>query len=75
MGGKGQQPQDSKGENSEEDNGNRGGMDGQDAMILLEQNEMSPEEYRRLLLEGMSGAVPEEFQRLKKRYYEELVQQ
>ena len=37
--------------------------------------EMTPEEYRRRFLEGMSGSVPEEFQMLKKRYYEELVQQ
>ena len=36
---------------------------------------VSPEEYRKLLLEGMQGAVPEEFQSLKKRYYEELVAQ
>ena len=37
--------------------------------------EMTSEEYRRRFLEGMSGSVPEEFQLLKKRYYEELVQQ
>ena len=37
--------------------------------------EMTPEEFRKRFLEGMSGAVPEEFQLLKKRYYEELVQQ
>ena len=36
---------------------------------------MTPEEYREALLEGMSGSVPEEYERLKKRYYEELVQQ
>jgi flagellar hook-basal body complex protein FliE len=36
---------------------------------------MTPEEYRRLLLDGMTGEVPEEFQSLKKRYYEELVTQ
>jgi hypothetical protein len=35
----------------------------------------TPEEYRRALLEGMEAAVPEEYQALKKRYYEELVRQ
>lgn len=35
----------------------------------------TPEEYRRALLEGMEGDVPEEFRALKKRYYEELVHQ
>jgi hypothetical protein len=35
----------------------------------------TPEAYRRALLEGMSGEVPEEFEALKKRYYEELVRQ
>jgi hypothetical protein len=35
----------------------------------------TPEEYRRELLEGMEGEVPEEYRALKKRYYEELVHQ
>lgn len=35
----------------------------------------TPEEYRRALLEGMEGEVPEEFRALKKRYFEELVAQ
>jgi len=35
----------------------------------------TPEEYRRALLEGMEGEVPEEYRALKKRYYEELVHQ
>ena len=35
----------------------------------------TPEEYRRALLEGMEAEVPEEYQALKKRYYEELVRQ
>lgn len=35
----------------------------------------TPEEYRRALLEGMEGDVPEEYRSLKKRYYEELVHQ
>jgi hypothetical protein len=36
---------------------------------------MTPEAYRRALLEGMEGEVPDEYRQLKRRYYEELVQQ
>ena len=36
---------------------------------------VSPEEYRRLLLEGMQGDVPDEYQAMKKKYDEELVAQ
>ena len=35
----------------------------------------TPEEYRKALLEGMEGEVPEEFRAMKKRYFEELVGQ
>jgi DNA-binding transcriptional MerR regulator len=35
----------------------------------------TPEAYRRALLEGMAEDVPEEFEALKKRFYEELVRQ
>jgi hypothetical protein len=35
----------------------------------------TPEAYRKALLEGMEGDVPEEFEALKRRYYEELVLQ
>ncbi len=35
----------------------------------------TPEEYRRALLEGMEGEVPEEYRQMKKRYFEELVRQ
>jgi hypothetical protein len=35
----------------------------------------TPEEYREALLQGMEADVPDEFQALKKRYYEELVHQ
>ncbi len=35
----------------------------------------TPEAYRRALLEGMAEGVPEEFEALKKRFYEELVRQ
>jgi hypothetical protein len=47
-----------------------------DALDIPEPEEFrTPEEYRRALLEGMEGGVPEEFRALKKRYYEELVHQ
>lgn len=35
----------------------------------------TPEEYRKALLEGMEGEVPDEFEAMKKRYFEELVRQ
>jgi hypothetical protein len=35
----------------------------------------TPEEYRRALLQGMEGEVPEEYKTLNRRYYEELVRQ
>ncbi len=35
----------------------------------------TPEEYRRELLEGMEGDVPEEYRAMKKRFFEELVNQ
>lgn len=34
-----------------------------------------PEVYRRMLLEGMEGQVPDAFEALKRRYYEDLVRQ
>lgn len=39
------------------------------------EKEVSPEEYRKMLLQGMQGDVPDEYQALKKKYYEELVAQ
>lgn len=36
---------------------------------------LTPEAYRRALLEGMSGDVPEEYRAMKQRYFEELVRQ
>ena len=41
---------------------------------ILEQSKMEAHE-RLALLEGMESDVPEEFEALKKRYYEELVRQ
>lgn len=62
--------------------GNKPGENGEDdseemanADIPLDNDKLSPEEYRRALLEGMKGNVPQEFEALKKRYYEELVAQ
>jgi hypothetical protein len=60
----------------------KGGEDGEEesessAPIELPEPEefRTPEAYRRSLLEGMEGDVPEEFKALKRRYYEELVHQ
>ncbi len=39
------------------------------------EDDFSAEEYRRQLLEGMEGDVPEEYRAWKKRYFEELVRQ
>ena len=71
-----QQAQKMSGKGSKEDKG-KGQEDGEEqASNPLDLTEdMTPEEYRKALLEGMSGSVPEEYQLLKKRYYEELVQQ
>ena len=51
--------------------------DGDTADIELPRPEwfVTPEEYRRALLEGMEGEIPEEYRALRKRYFEELVRQ
>ncbi|MFZ5476599.1 MAG: hypothetical protein ACOZNI_07470, partial [Myxococcota bacterium] len=49
---------------------------GEEQMQLPAPEEFAtPEEYRRALLEGMSGEIPEEYRNLNRRYYEELVRQ
>lgn len=65
-----------------EEGGEGGGKDGDgggqmDEEIALPAPEefATPEEYRRALLEGMSGEVPQEYETLNRRYYEELVRQ
>ncbi len=63
-----------------EDGSEKGGDEGQGAppsVVELPAPEsfQTPEEYRRQLLEGMEGDVPDEFDALKRRYYEELVRQ
>lgn len=69
---------DQKGEEGEGE-GNRDGKDGNNRKAELEiptrEEFRTPEEYRRALLEGMEGEVPEEYRAMKKRYYEELVHQ
>jgi len=71
------------GEGSGGDGDPQGGSQGGDpaqgraARIELPDPEefQTPEEYRRALIEGMAGDVPEAYRALKKRYYEDLVQQ
>ena len=56
--------------------GNSGqSMSKSDLDIPTREEFTTPEAYRRALLEGMEGDVPEEFRAMKKRYYEELVHQ
>ncbi len=59
----------------------RGGQDSQQQVgqrqieIPAPESFQTPEAYRRALLEGMEAEVPDEYQALKQRYYEELVRQ
>ena len=64
-----------QGEQSE--GGRRGDQVDQSRNIPIPSREefRTPEEYRRALLEGMEGDVPEQYRALKRRYYEELVHQ
>lgn len=64
-----------EGEGAGAGDGEDSGSDITTADIPLEEDKMSPEEYRKALIEGMRGNVPQEFEALKKRYYEELVAQ
>ena len=69
-----QQMQNGEGQSSDE---NRDGesYSTQEIQIPSPEEFQTPEEYRRALLEGMEADVPEEYEALKKRYYEELVRQ
>ena len=63
---------------SDEDGGGRGGdndANSQPMALPAPEEFQTPEAYRQALLEGMSGAVPEEYKALNRRYYEELVRQ
>jgi hypothetical protein len=80
--GKGGQEQRPEGEGDEEgekrgQGGEPGEGDNEDAQLELPSPEQfqTPEEYRKALMEGMSGEVPEEYEALMRRYYEELVRQ
>ncbi|MDP2312565.1 MAG: DUF4175 family protein [Pseudomonadota bacterium] len=48
---------------------------GEDIALPAPEAFRTPEEYRRALLQGMEGEVPEEYKALNRRYYEELVRQ
>ena len=64
-------PRDGEGEDGA---GSSGNDPQNNPMSLPEPEEFrTPEEYRRALLRGMEGEVPEEYRQLKRRYYEELV--
>lgn len=57
------------------DQSSKGGdnPEGRGSRLTDETEDFSAEAYRRALLEGMTGDVPEGYRALKKRYYEELV--
>jgi hypothetical protein len=78
--GEGKEGEGKKGGEDGEEDGGEGegeGTEGKSTRFELPEPEefRTPEEYRRALLEGMSGDVPEEYEALKRRYYEELVHQ
>ncbi len=68
-----------QGEQQEGEGGDRSGdgsqVLGEDIALPAPEAFKTPEEYRRALLEGMEGDVPEEYKALNRRYYEELVRQ
>ncbi len=72
-----QRMQQMQGQGSSGDKKNRDGQDMVNPTIEIPTPEafQTPEAYRRALLEGMEADVPEEYEALKKRYYEELVRQ
>jgi hypothetical protein len=49
--------------------------DPEEVLLPAPEEFQTPEEYRNALLEGMSGQVPDEYEILNRRYYEELVRQ
>lgn len=66
-----------QGQGEGEDDGEGGPPDeppqNDDPYLDLPPEEMTDEEYREALMEGMQSPVPEEYEALKRRYYEELV--
>lgn len=73
QGGEGEQ--DGEQQEGGEESGEGDQMLGEDVALPAPEAFKTPEEYRRALLEGMEGAVPEEYKALNRRYYEELVRQ
>jgi len=70
------QPSDGQQGQQPRDDGKGDGMNNLGELEIPTREEFrTPEEYRRALLEGMAGEVPDEYRALKKRYYEELVRQ
>ena len=73
------QPGQERGEEPQEPQDRDGNEDGEihdgDFEIPGREEFRTPEEYRRGLLEGMQGDVPEEYRAMKRRYFEELVHQ
>ena len=67
-----QQGQGGEGDKSE---GEGADQERQSIEIPAPEEFQTPEAYRRALLEGMSGDVPDEYEALKRRYYEDLVRQ
>ena len=63
------------GGSDEGDEGGEGAEPGEnhDPYLDLPSEEMTDDEYREALMEGMQSEVPEEYEALKRRYYEELV--
>ncbi len=72
-GGQGQEGEQPQG--GERDEGHEGFDHRDDLEIPGRESFQTPEQYRRALLEGMEGEVPEEYRAMKKRYFEELVSQ
>jgi hypothetical protein len=62
-----------EGDGGEEDDGQSESREGFE--LPAPEDFMLPEEYRKALLEGMAGDVPEEYRALKQQYFEELVRQ
>jgi hypothetical protein len=70
------------GPGGDDDQGNQAGKRGiegkkgrYEVKIPAPEEFQTPEEYRRALIEGMQGEVPEAYRAANKRYYEELVRQ
>ncbi len=72
--GSGQQGEEQEGEGQGKE-GEAENTEGAELELPSPEQFSTPEEYRRALLEGMEGEVPEEYRSMNRRYYEELVRQ